>query len=362
MANRRRRAIPEPSADEREELERWVRRPKTTQALALRARIVPATAAGESDVAVAERLGTTRVTVGKWRRRFVASGCDGLLDEPRSGAPRRIGDADVERVVAMTLESMPRDATHWSTRSMAKAGGPGPATVGRIRRAFGPEPHRVKTFKLSRDPLFVGKVRDIVGLHPHPPERAVVPCVDGKSQIQALDRTQPIPPMRPGTPERRTHDCKRHGTTSLFAALNTATGEVLGACRRRHRAVGFRNFLRPVDRAVPADLEAHPVLDNYGTHKTAMIRQWLARHPRFHPHFTPTGASRLNLVERRFALPTEKQLRRGTHTSTAQPEKAITDHLEIYNRDPKPFRWTKSADDILNAVKSYCLTICEAGH
>ena len=196
----------------------------------------------------------------------------------------------------------------------------------------------------------------------HPPERAVVPCVDGKSQIRALDRTQPILPMRPGTPERRTHDCRRHGTTSPFAALNTATGEVLGACRRRHRAVEFRSFLRPVDRAVPADPEAHPVLDNYGTHKTAMIRQWLARHPRFHLHFTPTGASRLNLVERRFALLTEKQLRRGTHTSTAQPEKAITDYLEIYNQDPKPFRWTKSADDILNAVKSYCLTICEAGH
>ena len=215
---------------------------------------------------------------------------------------------------------------------------------------------------MSRDPLFVGKVRDIVGLYLHPPERAVVLCVDGKSQIRALDRTQPILPMRPGTPERRTHDYRRHGTTSPFAAPDTATGEVLGACRRRHRSVEFRNFLRPVDKAVPADPEAHPILDNYGTHKTAMIHQWPARQPRFHPHFTPTGASRPNPVERRFALPAEKHLRRGTHKSTAQPEKAITDYLAIYNRNPKPFKWTKSADDILAAVKSYCSTIYDAGH
>ena len=362
MANHHTRAIPEPSADERGEPERWVHRRRTPQALALRARIVPAAADGESDVAVAERLGTTRVTVGKWRRRFVAAGCGGLLDEPRSGAPRRIGDADVERVVAMTLESIPRDATHWSTRPMAAAGGPGPATVGRIRRAFCLKPHRVETFRLSRDPPFVGKVRDIVGPYLHPPERAVVPCVDGKSQIRALDRTQPILPPRPGIPERRTHDYKRHGTTSPFAALNTATGEVPGACRRRHRAVGFRNFLRLIDKAVPPDLEAHLILDNHGTHKTAMIHQWLVRHPRFHLHFTPTGASWLNLVERRFAPLTEKQLRRGTHRSTMQLEKAITDHLDIYNRNPKPFKWTKTADQILHSLKSYCSIIYDSGH
>ena len=231
--------------------------------------------------------------------------------------------------------------------------------MGRIWRAFGLKPHRVETFKLSRDPLFIEKVRDIVGLYLHPPERAVVLCVDEKSQIQALDRTQPLLPLRPGAPERRTHDYKRHGTTSLFAALNVATGEVLGACHRRHRAVEFRNFLRLIDKAVPADLEAHLVLDNYGTHKTAMIHQWLARHPRFHLHFTPTSASWLNLVERWFALLTEKQIRRGTHRSTAQLEKAIADYLDLYNQDPKPFLWTKTADQILHTLKSYCQSICD---
>ena len=362
MANHHTRAVPQLSASEREELERWVRRPKTSQALARRARIVLAGAAGESDIAVAERLGTTRVTVGKWRRRFVAARCDGLLDEARPGAPRKISDADVERVVTMTLESMPQDATHWSTRSMAKASGLSPATVGRIWRAFALKPHRVETFKLSRDPLFIEKVRDIVGLYLHPPERAVVLCVDEKSQIQALDRTQPLLPLRPGMAERRTHDYKRHGTTSLFAALNVATGEVLGQCHRRHRAVEFRTFLRSIDKAVPADLEAHLVLDNYGTHKTAMIHQWLARHPRFHLHFTPTSASWLNLVERWFALLSQKQIRRGTHRSTAQLEKAITDYLDVYNQDPKPFLWTKSADQILDTLKSYCKVIADTGH
>ena len=362
MANHHTRAVPRLSVGEREELERWVRRQKTSQALALRARIVLASAAGESDVAVAERLGTTRVTVGKWRRRFVAARCDGLLDETRPGAPRKISDADVERVVTMTLESMPQDATHWSTRSMARASGLSPATVGRIWQAFALKPHRVETFKLSCDPLFVEKVRDIVGLYLHPPERAVVLCVDEKSQIQALDRSQPLLPLRPGLAERRTHDYKRHGTTSLFAALNVATGEVLGQCHRRHRAVEFRKFLRAIDKAVPADREVHVVLDNYGTHKTAMIHQWLARHPRFHLHFTPTSASWLNLVERWFALLTEKQIRRGTHRSTAQLEKAIADYLHIYNQDPKPFLWTKTADQILDTLKSYCKVISDAGH
>jgi transposase len=362
MANHHTRAIPRLSSGEREELERWVRRPKTSQALALRARIVLASAAGESDGAVAARLGTTRVTVGKWRRRFVAARCDGLLDEARPGAPRKIGDAEVERVVTMTLESMPPDATHWSTRSMAKASGLSAATVGRIWQAFALKPHRVETFKLSSDPLFIEKVRDIVGLYLHPPERAVVLCVDEKSQIQALDRTQPLLPLRPGLAERRTHDYKRHGTTSLFAALNVATGEVLGQCHRRHRAVEFRKFLRAIDRAVPDDREVHVVLDNYGTHKTAMIHRWLARHPRFHLHFTPTSASWLNLVERWFALLTEKQIRRGTHRSTAQLEKAIAEYLDIYNQDPKPFVWTKTADQILDTLKSYCKVISDAEH
>ena len=362
MANHHTRAIPELATIQREELERWVRRPKTAQALALRARIVLASATGKSDLAVAAELGTTRVTVGKWRRRFLQSGCDGLLDEARPGAPRTVSDADVERVVTTTLESMPRDATHWSTRSMARMCGLSAATVGRIWRAFALQPHRCETFKLSKDPLFIEKVRDIVGLYLHPPERAVVLCVDEKSQMQALDRTQPVLPMRPGLPERRTHDYRRHGTTSLFAALNVATGKVLAQCHRRHRAVEFVKFLRAIDKAVPVDQDIHVVLDNYGTHKTAMIHQWLARHPRFHLHFTPTSASWLNLVERWFALLTEKQIRRGTHRSTAELEQAALDYLAIYNEDPKPFVWTKTADQILEALQSYCSRISDAVH
>ena len=363
MANHYTRQVPELSEDQRQELQRWLRRTKTSQALALRARIVLESAEGKSDVAVAEELGTTRVTVGKWRRRFLqVGGCDGLLDEPRPGAPRRIGDEDVERVVVKTLESLPRDATHWSTRSMAKACGLSPATISRIWRAFGLKPHRSETFKLSRDPLFIEKVRDIVGLYLHPPERAVVLCVDEKSQIQALDRMQPVLPMRPGLPERRTHDYQRHGTTSLFAALDVATGEVIGKCYRRHRAVEFRKFLNVIAKAAPDDVDIHLVLDNYGTHKTAMIHDWLARRPRFHLHFTPTSASWINQVERWFAAITERKIRRGTHRSTQELEQAIREYLTVYNEDPKPFIWTKSADHILESVKKYCERINDTGH
>ena len=276
MANHYTRQIPDLSEAQRQQLQRWVRRSKTAQALVLRARIVLESAAGKSDLQVAGELGTTRGTVGKWRRRFLRDGCDGLLDEPRPGAPRTIGDDDVERVVVQTLQTIPAGATHWSTRSMAKACGMSAATVSRIWRAFGLKPHRSETFKLSRDPLFIEKVRDIVGLYLHPPERAVVLCVDEKPQIQALERSQPVLPMRPGLPERRTHDYRRHGTTSLFAALDVATGEVLGRCFPRHRAVEFRRFLDDIAKAVPEDLEIHLVLDNYGTHKTAMIHDWLA--------------------------------------------------------------------------------------
>ncbi|WP_123632200.1 IS630 family transposase [Salinisphaera orenii] len=362
MANHHTRVTPTLSADQRSELERWKRRPKTAQALAQRARIILLCAEGCSDMAVAEQLKTTRESVGKWRRRFIQSGCDGLLDEPRPGAPRRISDADVERVIAKTLESIPSDATHWSTRSMANATGLSATAVHRIWRAFALQPHRVETFKLSRDPLFIEKVRDVVGLYLNPPERAVVLCVDEKSQIQALDRTQPGLPLRPGLPERRTHDYVRHGTTSLFAALNTATGEVLGQCHRRHRACEFKQFLQAIERQVPADLAVHLVLDNYGTHKTAMIHNWLVKHPRFQLHFTPTSASWLNLVERWFAQLTDKQIRRGTHRSTAELEGAIRNYLKIYNADPKPFVWTKTADQILNSVKRYCERINETGH
>ena len=362
MANHHTRVVPELSDDEREALQRWVKRRKTAQGLAMRARIVLACAEGVSDRAVAERLGTTRVTVGKWRRRFLEKGCDGLLDEPRPGAPRTVADEDVERVITLTLETMPRGATHWSTRSMAKASGLSSATISRIWRAFALQPHRDETFKLSRDPLFIEKVRDIVGLYMAPPERAVVLCVDEKSQIQALDRTQPILPLRPGLPERRTHDYRRNGTTSLFAALDIATGTVIGKCYRRHRSVEFRKFLAIIDKAVPKDLDVHLVLDNYGTHKTALIHNWLARRPRFHLHFTPTSASWINQVERWFAEITRQMIRRGSYQDTLALETAIREYLEVYNEQPKPFIWTKDADQILESIQHYCQHISDTEH
>lgn len=348
--------------EERLTLERWLRRPKTAQALAMRARIVLASADGVPIKAIAERLNTSRVTVGKWRTRFLEKRLDGLLDEPRPGAPRSITDEDVERVVTMTLESTPRDATHWSTRSMAAASGMSQSAVSRIWRAFALQPHRVETFKLSKDPMFIEKVRDIVGLYLDPPDKAMVLCVDEKSQVQALDRTQPILPMRPGQIERRTHDYVRHGVTSLFAALDIKTGHVLGRCQRRHRSIEFRKFLDDIDEAVPNDLDCHLILDNYGTHKTALIQRWLVKRPRFHLHFTPTGASWLNIVERWFAALTEKQIRRGSHRSTRELETAIYTYLEIHNEHPKPFVWTKSADEILASLTRFCKRTCDSGH
>jgi transposase len=347
---------------ERSELERLARRPKSAQALALRARIVLGCAEGAPNSAVAAELGICGATVGKWRRRFVENGLDGLVDEPRPGAPRTISDEDVERVITLTLESTPPDATHWSTRSMGKATGMGQSAVSRIWRAFGLQPHRSETFKISADPFFIEKVRDIVGMYVDPPERALVFCVDEKSQIQALDRTQPLLPLRPGQAERRTHDYKRHGTTSLFAALNAATGEVIGTCYRRHRSVEFRKFLDVIDSRVPEDFDVHLILDNYGTHKTALIHQWLLKRPRFHLHFTPTSASWLNLVERWFAELTNKQIRRGSHRSTRELEVAIMRYLESRNQDPKPFIWTKTADEILENVKRFCKRISDSAH
>src|SRR5665811_239201 len=338
------------TAEERTTLTGWTRRPKTAQALALRARLVLAAAEGRSNKDVAAALAITEPTVGKWRRRFLAGGLDGLLDEPRPGAPRTIGDAEVERVIALTLESVPRDATHWSTRSMAAATGFSQSSISRIWRAFALAPHRSETFKLSTDPLFIEKVRDIVGLYLAPPARALVLSVDEKTQIQALDRTQPMLPMRPGQVERHTHDYERHGTTSLFAALDVATGQVIGECHRRHRAVEFRAFLDRIETAVPPDLEVHVILDNVSTHKTPLIRRWLVSHPRYHLHFTPTSASWLNLVERFFALLTEKQVRLGAHRSTTELEGAILTYLAIHNEHPKPFVWTKTADQILANV------------
>ena len=350
------------AAEERERLEEWARRPKTAQALAQRSRIVLACATGRSNLAVASNLGITHQTVGKWRQRFLERRLDGLLDEPRPGAPRTVTDAQVERVVRVTLESTPADATHWSTRAMAKRCGLSQTMVSRIWRAFGLQPHRVEGFKLSKDPLFIEKLRDIVGLYLHPPERAVVLCVDEKAQVQALDRSQPVLPMRPGQAERRTPDYLRHGTTNLFAALDYKAGTVIGEFHRRHRALEFRSFLETIDTAVPAKFELHLILDNYGTHKTPAIKRWLLRHPRFHLHFTPTSTSWLNLVERWFAALTEKQLRRGAHRSTRELEYAIRHYLDLSNRNPKPFIWTKTADQILESLGRFCKRISNSGH
>lgn len=342
------------SAAERAELMSLASRRKTAQALALRARIVLACSEGGENKVVAARLGLNRQTVGKWRRRFVEHRVDGLHDEPRSGAPRTIADARIEAVIVRTLESLPPDATHWSSRAMAGASGLSVSTVQRIWRAFGLQPHRLETFKLSTDPDFVAKVRDVVGLYVAPPEHAIVLCVDEKSQIQALDRSQPLLPMRPGQPARRSHDYKRHGVTSLFAALDIATGQVIGKCYPRHRAAEFRHFLDEIEANVPNDLDVHLVMDNYATHKTPLIRKWLAKRPRWHVHLTPTSSSWLNQVERFFALLTDKKIRRGVHRNIADLQADISAFIDRHNTDPKPFRWTKSADHILASIERFC--------
>jgi transposase len=344
------------------QLSAWSRRPKTAQALAARARIVLLASQNLSNSDIARRVPATLKTVGKWRQRYLDLGLDGLLDEPRPGTPRKLNDEQVERVLTRTLEGQPTAATHWSTRDMAKACGLSQSSISRIWRAFSLAPHRSETFKLSRDPLFIDKVRDIVGLYLAPPERALVLCVDEKSQIQALDRTAPLLPLRPGQVERRTHDYARHGTTTLFAALDAKSGELIGQTQRRHRSVEFRNFLDTVEDNVPAELDVHLILDNYGTHKTQLIRDWAAKRPRFHFHFTPTSASWLNLVERWFALLTDKQLRRGVHRSTRELENAIHDYIRHSNRDPKPFLWHKTADQILDSVARFCVRTSDSGH
>lgn len=347
---------------EREQLEAWARRRKTSQALALRSRIVLECGSGLTNKEAARRLSVTPQTVSKWRGRFVAMRLDGLVDAPRPGAPRTVTDARVDAVITRTLESTPQNATHWSTRTMADEMGLSQSTVSRIWRAFGLQPHRQDTFKLSSDPLFVEKTRDIVGLYLDPPVKAMVLCVDEKSQIQALDRTQPVLPLAPGIPQRRTHDYMRHGTTTLFAALDIATGEVIGRLHRRHRSQEFLKFLRTIDASVPPDLDVHLVLDNYGTHKTPAVKNWFVRHPRFHVHFTPTSASWLNQVERWFATLTEKQIRRGTHRSTHQLESAIREYLQTYNENPKPFVWSKTADEILAAIERFCMRTSDSAH
>jgi transposase len=348
--------------EERQTLLGWSRRAKSSQALAVRCRIVLACAEGKTNKAVAAELGVWPQTVGKWRARFLRGRLEALVDEPRPGAPRTITDEQVEAVVVATLEETPTDATHWSRASMAKRSGLSRSTVGRIWKAFRLKPHLSETFKLSSDPQFVDKVRDVVGLYLDPPEHALVLCVDEKSQVQALDRSQPVLPMMPGMPERRTHDYLRNGITSLFAALDVASGQVIGSLHRRHRSVEFRKFLIKLEREVPAGLDVHLVCDNYATHKTDTIQAWLAAHPRFHMHFVPTSSSWLNLVERWFSELTTKLLQRGVHHSVQALEADIRAWIQTWNDDPRPFVWTKTADEILDALAAYCQRISGAGH
>ena len=348
--------------EEREMLGGWTRRPKTAQALALRARIVLECAKGRTNTAVAAEMRVSQATVGKWRSRFLERRLDGLVDEPRSGRPRTVTDAEVERVVTLTLETKPKDATHWSTRSMEARSGLSRTTISRIWRAFALQPHRTETFKLSADPLFVEKVRDIVGLYLTHLNRALVLCVDEKSQIQALDRTRPLLPMRPGQAERRTHDYVWHGTTSLFAALDTRTGKVIGQCHRRHRSIEFRKFLDTIEASVPTELDVHLIMDNYGTHKTDPIRRWSAKRPVSTYTSLPPVLPGSILVERWFALLTEKQLRRGVHHSNRELESAIYHYLEVSNENPKPFVWVKTADQILTNVARFYQRTSETGH
>src|SRR5918994_869037 len=348
--------------DERQTLTRWSRRAKSSQALAFRCRILLACATGATNKQGAAELGGSRPTVGKWRSRFGARRLEGLVDEPRPGAPRRITDEQVEAVIVATLEETPPDATHWSRASMANRSGLSKSTVGRIWKAFRLKPHLTEGFKLSNDPLFVEKVRDVVGLYLDPPERALVLCVDEKSQVQALDRSQPVLPMMPGMPERRTHDYLRNGVTSLFAALDIATGQVIGSLHRRHRSIEFKKFLTKLDQEVPTDLDVHLVCDNYGTHKTPAIKAWLGRHPRFHVHFTPTSSSWLNQVERWFGFLTDQMLRRGVHKSVQALETDIRAWVADWNQHPRPFIWTKTAEEILESLARYCRRISGAGH
>jgi transposase len=347
---------------DRVKLQTMARRPKSAQAMAMRARIVLSCEEGMSNSEVARKLHIAGATVGKWRERFRKQGLEGLLDEPRVGAPRKITDQQIEEVVTKTLESMPANSTHWSTRLMAAEMGLSQNAIVRIWHAFGLQPHRVENFKFSKDPQFVEKVRDIVGLYLNPPDRAVVVCLDEKSQVQALNRTEPILPLAPGVPARQSHDYERHGVTSLFAAMDVASGVTISTCHRRHRHQEFLRFLNQIDENLPAGVDIHLVMDNYGTHKVSKVRNWLARHPRYHVHFTPTSGSWLNLVERLFAEVTERCVRRGSHTSVRSLEKTMLAYLEQRNKNPKPFVWTADADLILGKVERLCKRISRSGH
>jgi transposase len=348
------------SVDERDELVRLTRRAQVNRRLAFRAKVVLACADGNSSADAARRCRTSNQTVCKWRKRFVERRLDGLFDEPRVGAPRKISDENVEAILVKTLETTPKGRTHWSTRKMATQVGISHTMVGRIWRTFGLRPHRTLSFKLSPDPQLIAKVRDIVGLYMNPPDNAAVFAVDEKSQIQALERAQPILPMDLGQPERRTHNYVRHGTLDLFAALNVANGKVIARCKRQHRSVDFVAFLREIDENVPANLDVHVIVDNLSAHKSPVVKRWLVRNPRFHLHFTPTYASWLNLVERFFGLLTEEALRRGSHTSIPQLREAILAYVEAHNQEGKSFKWTKTADEILDKMRRFGLRTQQA--
>ena len=350
------------SDEQRAQLVAWSRRATSANGLAVRSRIVLAAADGFSTSAVARKFDVNVATARRWRARFVEEGLEGLLDEPRPGRPRTVSDEQVEAVITTTLETAPKDATHWSTRSLAAELGLSQSAVSRIWRAFGLQPHRQDSWKLSKDPLFIDKVHDVVGLYLNPPEAAVVLCVDEKSQIQALDRTAPIFPMMPGTPARASHDYKRAGTSSLYAALDLASGKVIGSLHARHRAIEFKKFLQTIDRGVPADLDVHVVLDNASTHKTPAVKRWLAAHPRFVLHFTPTSSSWLNLVERWFGELTTKKLQRGTHRSVRELNTDIRAWINTWNENPRPYVWTKTADQILESIARYCTRINDSRH
>ncbi|MPV35930.1 IS630 family transposase [Georgenia subflava] len=356
------KALLELSEDEREQLQRWARRRKSSQALALRARIVLACASGLSNKEVATQEQVSTPTVGKWRSRFIEARLDGLADDPRPGRPATVTAEQVEDVVVATLESTPKNATHWTRAKMAERTGLSKSTIGRIWKAFELKPHREEGFKLSNDPLFVEKVYDVIGLYVDPPESAVVLCVDEKSQVQALARSQPAFPMMPGMSEKRTHDYVRHGTTSLFAAFNTADGTVISSLHRKHRAVEFKKFLAKIDTEVPDHLDVHLVCDNYSTHKHPTVSRWLEAHPRFHMHFTPTYSSWINQVERFFAYVTADLLQRSDHRSVQALEADIRNWVKAWNEDPRPFIWTKTAEEILTSLTRLLKRINGAGH